>query len=542
MSGASDASFPPASEGRTYDWSILVFLVVASLICMGSAAEIENYGRDTTTYLLLAQSILRDHSYQFNFELHTVYPPGFPLLLSGFMALGVQSFGGLVKATIPVYFAGLFGVYHLVRLWRGRRTAAAVTLLTGSSYTAFFWTTVGLHSEIPYFTCSVAALACVEVARRSSSRVTAALAAGLGALLVAYLPMVRTIGVSFALGLGLWMVYPMLAFRIRTAESRFVRIKRWAPAVALAAAVLVSWTYWGKRHEPAYAGDAFMGSYVEQVLKSDPHQLDSPSITLTEMPSRILRVLATRTQRGTQALLNQPTLDLSYKSPISLLVLALMLFGFARSFLAGATVLDCYVLVYMGTLLVWPFDEGSRFLFPILPFLFLYAMDGLNGLYGHMESRLPRRLVPGDRVFGVFKAVALAMIVGSGLFHSAVTRGENRHLDPTTFRNYPTVLAAEWVRENAAADAVVIHEQNAIMHRLTGRRTYRFPLITDPDDIRDLIAENGVDYVVVLDERPYEYFNPSTMRRFEAVLEVAPEMFQLIHKFESGTIYQVQTG
>jgi hypothetical protein len=80
-------------------------------------------------------------------------------------------------------------------------------------------------------------------------------------------------------------------------------------------------------------------------------------------------------------------------------------------------------------------------------------------------------------------------------------------------------------------------DANIIMHRLTGRRVFRFPLIVDPARTLELINEAKVDYLVILREQKYEYFNPSTSHRFRQVMELTPGEFRLVYEFDAGSIY-----
>jgi hypothetical protein len=102
------------------------------------------------------------------------------------------------------------------------------------------------------------------------------------------------------------------------------------------------------------------------------------------------------------------------------------------------------------------------------------------------------------------------------------------------------VEIADWVKANTRPSDVIMDDQYQILHRLTGRKTARFPLFTDPATITDRIHGDHVDYVVVLKEKPFEYYNPSTMRRFEAVRTLHPDSFVPVYSFDRGTVYRVQ--
>ena len=82
-------------------------------------------------------------------------------------------------------------------------------------------------------------------------------------------------------------------------------------------------------------------------------------------------------------------------------------------------------------------------------------------------------------------------------------------------------------------------EQDAVLHRLTGRRTLHFPLTTNARTLRQAIVENRVRFVVVPVEKQYVYYSPSPARRFEDVKRLDPTRFKAAHVFDQGTIYEV---
>ncbi|HKJ01234.1 MAG TPA: hypothetical protein VJ997_02230, partial [Longimicrobiales bacterium] len=426
----------------------------------------------------------------------------------------------------------------------GPKTALAVVLLTGTSYVAYFWTTVGLHSEIPYFTVSVGALLLVHVAETASSRPLRTLAVTAGVLLVAYLPLVRTIGIALAMGLALWIALPRVASRREGGKTSVARLKRWAPAVLLGVTVLGAWMTWTARNESRYGSAAYMSSYVQQFMKGDPYQIDSPDLTVAQVPMRVVQMFAVRTRRATAMILNVPDREFSWTNPIALPLLLGMLavtgVGFLRSFLNDGTLVDCYVLAYGTLLLGWPFDEGWRFLFPIQPFLLLYAIHGLNAMGGWFARVSRWRASTSDLFITAGKAVLLTGIVATGMYQSARLAAHHLTGRPTIATQAGILHVAAWIEQNTAADVVIMSDQPAILHRLTRRRVYPFPLFTDAGRMEEVITASGGELVVVMEEEPHEYFEPSTQRRFEAVRARVPEMFEEVHEFDQGRIFRVR--
>jgi hypothetical protein len=517
-------------------WVIVVLAGLTVLYTL-TTATVESYGSDTSTYFELARSLRHQHRYWFNFAPHTMYPPGYPLLLAGLMTLAGETFGTLVKLVAPIYVAGLLGLYWFIRMIRGPRMALTLVVLAGTSRVAHFWSTVGLHSDVPFFTVSVYALLFIEIARRTPTRFVRIACASLAAICASYLILLRSVGITFVAGLLLWIVYPPAALSRTRPDSTLERIRSWLPVTVLPILVLLAWTVWTHQHASSAAGD-YMQSYSQQLLKGDPHQIDSPNIALYQIPWRMVQMLTVRLTSTAVMLLNAPAFSLSWYHPLCLLVLALIVMGWLASLRRDGTLLDCYMLSYGALLLLYPFDEGTRYLFPVQPFLTLYAIDGLELLRALGKGRLGPT---GERLFTGGLLVAFVVVVIAGVYGISVRARQNLHPNPSTFTNAATIEASQWVLQNTGERDVIMDDQHAILHRLTHRKTIRFPLSTDPGVIANGIEANGVSFVVVLKEKPFEYYNPSTMRRFEAVKTLYPASFAPVYAFDQGIIYRVTT-
>ena len=73
--------------------SIVLSTVVAGLLYQRT----ESYAWDSSVYIGLARSLLERGAYEFNFEPHTFYPPGLPLLLAAITTFSSLDFVVLVR-------------------------------------------------------------------------------------------------------------------------------------------------------------------------------------------------------------------------------------------------------------------------------------------------------------------------------------------------------------------------------------------------------------------------------------------------------------
>src|SRR6266542_1109975 len=79
---------------------------------------------------------------------------------------------------------------------------------------------------------------------------------------------------------------------------------------------------------------------------------------------------------------------------VFLVTIGLAAFGYLRALRSGgATVLALFPVLYAVPVMLWPANQGTRFLIPLLPFYLYYCLLGIRGL---VSALAPRRHVPRD--------------------------------------------------------------------------------------------------------------------------------------------------
>ena len=525
---------------RAYDIAIVAVLVASAAVYIATSATVESLGSDTSTYYVLAKTLLEQHRYWFNFEPHTFYPPGFPFMLAALISIAGDSFSVLVKWLAVTYFIGAAGLYYFLKRHADPVVAAAIVILMVTSYVFYFLATIGMHSDGPYFAVFIFALLAFDIGNSTSNttrRIVAQVAVG---VFGGYLLLVRSIGVAFLGALFVWMLAPDRLIWNGDKESPARRIKRWLPSALLALVAFVGWSSWVAK-QPSGAPHDYAHSYSRQILKEDPHRLDSPTVTLKTLPRRVIRMAIVRVQNSTMMVFNVPNMSLKRIAPLMLAFLVLVTVGFMASLVRTGALLEWYVLLYFGVLLLYPYDEGMRYLYPIQPFLMLYAVRGVDVIHTALMDRVPSLAVGRAAIRLAEGAVAVA-ILWMGFYQISILVRGNLHPDPTTFTNARTIQSSDWIVRNAQPNDVIMDDQDSIVYRLTGHRTLHFPLTTDPDVLRAAIAEDHVSLVVVLDERKYEYYDPSPAARFDRLKRLSPALFAPVYRFDGGTIYRVKGG
>ncbi|MBZ5700351.1 MAG: glycosyltransferase family 39 protein [Acidobacteriia bacterium] len=134
----------------------------------------------------------------------------------------------------------------------------------------------------------------------------------------------------------------------------------------------------------------------------------------------------------------------------------------------------------------------------------------------------------------------LLALVALGLFLQLGMGMANLSPDPSKFLHYPSVDAAQWIARNALPTDVVMAGQEAIVHRISGRRVILFPVSSNSQMIMDVLRNRDVRYLIVLqDTNKHPFFFPTEDQRWRSLSAAYPEAFGLVRHGPGYEIYQV---
>jgi hypothetical protein len=151
---------------------------------------------------------------------------------------------------------------------------------------------------------------------------------------------------------------------------------------------------------------------------------------------------------------------------------------------------DYHFIVYsaltLGLYVIWPFYQGLRFMFPILPFYVYFVLRGLEGLLGmifHGRRKLARQL----------EAVLISgvLLIASG--RSLLLGWENVRNDRQQSGPYDPISQEvfSFVHANTRQEDVVVFEKPRVMRMLTGRNSYRAKSCADLDQADYVLLSKG---------------------------------------------------
>jgi hypothetical protein len=593
------------TQVRSCEWiDIFIYALILGLgvLHFFSYMRVESYAPDSSYYIGLARSILEQGRYEFNFAPHVLYPPGYPALLALISIPFGISYLVSVRAAAIVGMLGLIASYELLRCKEGRRIAAAGCLILGFSGFYFYVAAQLVGSDVPYFFTSILFLVLITRVEQSwADRQPGILLRGMIVALLVVSLLMRTVGAALLVGMIAWL----FARALIEPKAALNRAKFLAPAFLVASLVFTGWMVWTQQvkiDSIDQFGEA--GTYVDQFWLAEPHNPERGRATAVDLVNRVGKNLLFQGAHVSVIITRIPWIEPHLYSPFVCIPIALVLLGWLSSVnKRGGELADWYFAVYWGIYLLWPYDVGPRFIFPVFPLIFLYLYRGgmelarikpwrsafmfrsflvisvALAIYGvftvvprwaemSLQTKasvffwiltggwmifatvgVPRVIEPPVQALRtafsnpwgskIAGGVAVAVLVIIGLVSQA--RGVVYNLDPkvSEYVHQPSKEAADWLANHTASTDVVMAQQVAIVHRVSERLTISFPVRSDPREVMAVIRRSRVKFLVAITATKSTNLSPTESER-SSNLEVGfPEEVKLIHREASYKIYQI---
>lgn len=568
----------------------LVVLALA-LFHVVTADRLERPGYDSSVYIAGAESLAAHDKYEMNGVRITTHPPGLPF----FLAVPIRIIGDS-RHEFLVRFMPLFGAAGLL-IWlevlskaSGPKIAAAIILLVAASPVYYDLGTRHVMADLPYlFLSGCALLGAFSLSRAKSGWVVAAWGAGL-VILTACAVLTRTAGVSLAIGLLAWAIWPS---RWGGSDYPALRVRLWCTAAALAGLLaFAGWIVWCRSASNRYEMGGHMASYSSQFLLKNPLQPDLGRATLTDIALRVFTSAPLRAAQMGEILTRLPWVSARWYNPIVTLMIVLPLCALYRASRDPLLrLMALYFVAFMGIFLMWPFAETARFMLPISPVYLLLVWLGARNVAekarnapawmlalfavtigaaaalsqsrqiapAGMQDRLsvvfwfvaagglgslhwlPGRFLDAETVSKRCASAALlatSALILAGISGQVLAAGENvqgRHSDSA---NEHLREVAQWLLK--APPGAVMTGTFPYIHRVTARHVVAFPVTADPATIHAAIVRHKIRYLVVTEQTEAEsYFHPSEQERAHLLSASFPLLLRLVHTGHGWLMYEV---
>jgi hypothetical protein len=566
---------------------LVVVTVALAVLFAGITASYYLFGADSARYVELGRSLAHGNGYFYFTAPERSFPPGFPAALAPVNLFLGDSFA--VSARWSAIIAAL--VFPAAYAFARTRTAAIPIAVLTIASAGFLDIVIGNpRSEPIYMVCSFGFLAWAwhaasrpEPARRSVSFIAA------GALLLLLTVATRSIGIAVVGAVAM-----VLLERVLAPEPG---VRRFPPELVIplvaGVAFLVLWFAW-TRFASRFDSDTGVGSsYVQHLLLLDPHHRELGRVSPLAFLTRIGRNLVDQLAHAAELLTQLPWVKARWFSPFAAAVGGLTLAGLWSELRRPQRLLAWYFLGYVAILLMWPYDEGTRFLVPILPLLWLFAIVGARrtiaavsagnprlrlglmagggvGLGGALLSYLaePNTFSRQDQFF----VLTWLMLLGVATFGWARTQRLIRTASPRlgkpvlvgalvlyaaagVARITPAVVAqfrgssltdpvtaairdvSTWIGSNTAAEDTILASFPAPILFATRRATVRFPFTSNPDLLRQAVERGRPDFLVVLDDTENPYYQPVDSEKFRIVQGLFPGSWHEVARLKGSTVY-----
>lgn len=496
----------------------LLFAVIYSY-CFDSKLDLNG---DNASYIQLARTLADGLGYSNTSPSGVVpashFPPGYPAFLAFFVWIGIDNLLFFKITNGVLLLLSVVALYWLShRLTGNRATALTASLLVCFSPHLMHFASMAM-SEMLYLACTVAAFVALyryAVRRPSPFYRSPWFYAAIGAAVGAYY--VRTVGASI-----LFAVVVFFLFR-----------KEWKASLGAVGGILLLLMPWSLRN----AAYGIESRYFGTIMTVNPWRPELGTVSsVGEMISKMVTNFDETVLKGFREILF-PFLNINYQEPsgfvavvAGLLVLSIVLYGcwslggrnFRYPFLA-------FILANIGLFALWHGGNGSRYVVPVAPFLYLFFYFGLYGLVA-LAVRRVAKIDLAARWSGrwVYLCLLLAVPMSSSIQAQAETSARTF---PPAYRNYFAI--AEVMQKQHPAGAVVsCRKPELFSYYAPSHYASRYLFTKDADLLIADLLKRKVDYVI-LEQLGYS----STALYLYPAIQRYPALFPVVYQLPNPETY-----
>ncbi len=169
------------------------------------------------------------------------------------------------------------------------------------------------------------------------------------------------------------------------------------------------------------------------------------------------------------------------RKAVFVVTLGLAAYGYRRALRLGPTALEIFPWLYIVPVILWPANQGTRFLIPLIPFYLYYCMLGIRGLNVPLRARRPMIVALG---------VVVALLYGGK--YSTMRFGPLADGVATP----ESVELFQFVKQATPPEAVFVFSRPRALALFTDRRASAPVIANDPCRLWEYVAQIGASYVI----------------------------------------------
>tara|TARA_R110002111_G_scaffold248400_1_gene312024 strand:- start:33471 stop:36050 length:2580 start_codon:yes stop_codon:yes gene_type:complete len=507
------------------------------------------FAPDSADYVVMARGLVNDFEYRKTDApgepYFTVRPPGMSVLLIPAALIAPYN---AVLAKVTVIITGIVTLF-LMYLWMCRLEISAteafpdtksaltwlalfVILLFASNPYILLFSTI-IMSEIPFMAFTLAILYLIshdeeKIGKRNLVLLTC---------LLTFLPLVRTIGITLALALGIWAV---------------TKRKRWPYLIGVAGACATT-VIWTMRNN-AYKTDVYTSATIDEIKSMGVIG------TLLTMMNRTLNHFEGFCQKlfpnmpGETPRYERFVLDGNHVLPgpqaiyslASIFVISIAVYGMLKCWKKGGAVSLLYLGLTFGILSVWPWMQ-PRYTLPLLPVVLAFLPVGLVLLGKRLAgiNDFSKKCIAGLLLLsGIALLISQTKIDYSIIItnQQLLSKGDQFYqtqFPASHFSNF--VEAGKWIKQHSSPEARLLTNRNEVAttaHRY--QKAVRFEQ-QKPDRLHEYIQHYSARYLVCHDKNvviafPWYLLDNDLIYRLNPVYEKSGVMIVEIQPNYEGTI------
>jgi 4-amino-4-deoxy-L-arabinose transferase-like glycosyltransferase len=427
---------------RTSDQFVFILLTVCSAIFLWingvTLYDGHNWGDDFSQYIQFAKNLVAGDPYHhtYNLDQHVTYPPGYPFILVPLIKWFGVDYRVLKVPNLIFWVLTVWLLYDMLRRRMDRETAfLGACVLFSSPF--FFWFKQNVLSDIPFCFFVTATLYCWESyeEKRRKGESGDSIFLWLTVLFMGYAFLIRFVGLALFAGLGVYVIASKADKRLLTPFAA-VAIAVWLIHKGMGASGAYHW------EEVVMPVGEWFGLSLKQMALL---MTDSVNFFFS-LPTRISVPL----MKGVYHILN-------WLAPF--LFLIFVIWVGIRLVKRRATLIDCFVLVYMMLMSIWWIDGGERYVLPLIGPAVFYFGGFVQWVAGKMQKA-------GRPVSATMLTCA---VFGVLFFHNILSIRLNFNFYDDDIHQPPVQELVNWINANTAADDRLMFQRMRVMGVLTER-------------------------------------------------------------------------
>ncbi|HKI44522.1 MAG TPA: glycosyltransferase family 39 protein [Balneolales bacterium] len=471
-----------------------------------------NLGGDNVNYYTLGIALSSGHGYV-NIQYParpeaSHFPPGYPAIIALVILLTGGGFPAVKILNGFFLLTSCLMLYQIVYLLFKRKVLAFMSALTVMLSMHLLQYSTIMMSEMPYvFFTTLMLWLMTNIALNPEVIWWKSMEFWISLVLIGIGFYIRSIGLTAISGMALFWI---------------VR-KQWLAALATFVGFFLMILPWSLRNNRL--GGA--GGYLHQFLQKNPYNPGLGTLNVFDLIHRILfNFRRYVTHDIPDAIFSRPSSIAPEHVTVTmwlggLILLALIIWGIFQF-----KQLKWFVFGFMGStfliLLLWPEQwYGVRFMIPVLPFVFISLVLGVDSVIGwsirHWSSRTPMM---------TYKMVPLLMLLllpfeWNGI--STLNANANSYF-PKAYANY--FRLALWTQKNLPKSAIVACRKPDFLYIFSRHYTYSSPLSGSPIKVVSLLEKAHVTHIIV-----GQLGYASTYKTIIPTIKAYPKLFKPVYRF-----------